>query len=195
MSQNPIIRLNAAVEERTIFDVLGNMLQVGDPAPDFTLDYYDGDKEYGISLSSIASSIALSDKHPAIIILNVINALNTLVCDCGIHRWDRLMTTGNLPPNAVVYTISKDVHFLQDYWRTAKGIGHQLLSAHRGKKFGQDYGVWIRQTELLQRAVFVLGYSQEHYEMVVHAEYVYDQMQEPNYLAAVNAAQKFADSH
>ena len=61
---------------------------------------------------------------------------------------------------------------------------HAALSAHRSETFGQDYGVLIKEWRLLQRAVIVIG----RYGRVEYAEYVADQMAEPNYDAALEAA-------
>jgi peroxiredoxin len=47
-----------------------------------------------------------------------------------------------------------------------------------------DYGVLLEEWRLLQRAVFVIDPD----GTVVHAEYVADQMTEPDYDAAVRAA-------
>ena len=66
----------------------------------------------------------------------------------------------------------------------AEGVTHQTLSAHRSEQFGQDYGVLLKEWRLLQRAVFVI----DNNGWLVHAEYVADQMQEPDYSAAIAAA-------
>ena len=51
-----------------------------------------------------------------------------------------------------------------------------------------DYGVLLKEWRLLQRAVFVIGRDGR----IVHAEYVPDQMAEPDYAAAVAAGQRAA---
>lgn len=50
----PKTRIGGAVEKGISFDILGDILQNGDLAPDFTLLLYDGDDEYEIALSRIA---------------------------------------------------------------------------------------------------------------------------------------------
>lgn len=57
------------------------------------------------------------------------------------------------------------------------------MSAHRDEGFGTDYGVLIREWRLLQRAVIVIGRDGR----IRHAEYVRDQMKEPDYDAAKDA--------
>ena len=65
---------------------------------------------------------------------------------------------------------------------------HRSLSAHRSEDFGRDYGVLIEEWRLLQRSVFVVGRD----DRLVHVEYVVDQIQEPDYGAAVAAARAAA---
>ena len=55
---------------------------------------------------------------------------------------------------------------------------------------GQDYGVLIKEWRLLQRAVFVI----DRHDRIVYAEYVADQMLEPDYTAALEAARRAASS-
>jgi thiol peroxidase len=90
--------------------------------------------------------------------------------------------------NVRVYTISMDLPFAQSRWMTSANAAHQALSAHRSEKFGQDYGVLLKEWRLLQRAVFVIDGS----DKIVQAEYVADQMLEPDYLAAVEAVNRLA---
>ena len=63
---------------------------------------------------------------------------------------------------------------------------HQTLSAQRSEQFGQDYGVWLKEWHLLQHAVFVLDRN----DRIVYAEYVADQLREPDYAAALQAVQQ-----
>lgn len=62
--------------------------------------------------------------------------------------------------------------------------------AHRSEQFGQDYGVLLKEGRLLQRAVVVIDRT----DRVVYAEYVADQMDEPDYARAVVAAQQAAET-
>jgi len=57
------------------------------------------------------------------------------------------------------------------------------VSSHRSEDFGRDYGVLIKEWRALQRSVFVIDGDGR----VVHAEYVPDQMHEPDYDAAAAA--------
>lgn len=167
-------RVGEAFELGEALTVVGNKLGLGDLAPAFTLDTLDGDA---------IQSVTLADTDGRVRLLSVVNSLDTPVCHTETRRWDTLLA--GLPPEVVVYTISMDLPFAQGRWRSEQGAGgHVLLSGHRDTRFGEDYGVLLKEWRLLQRAVFVLdGVSR-----VVHAEYVPDQMAEPDYDAAVYAA-------
>jgi thiol peroxidase len=62
----------------------------------------------------------------------------------------------------------------------------QLLSAHRGEQFAQDYGVWLNQGRQLARAVFVLDRANR----IAYAEYVANPLCEPDYAAALQAVRQ-----
>jgi thioredoxin-dependent peroxiredoxin len=77
---------------------------------------------------------------------------------------------------------------MQANFQNSAGVLHQALSAQRSEQFGQDYGVWLKEWRLFQRAVFVLDRN----DRIVYAEYVADQLREPDYAAAIQAVQRAA---
>jgi thiol peroxidase len=77
-----------------------------------------------------------------------------------------------------------DLPYAQARWHASEAVTHPSLSSHRDEAFGRDYGVLVKEWRLLQRAVFVIDAS----DRVVHAEYVSDQMLEPDYDSAIKAA-------
>jgi len=77
---------------------------------------------------------------------------------------------------------------MQAKFQETTGVLHQALSAHRSEQFGQDYGVWLKEWRLLQRAVFVIDLT----DRIVYVEYVADQLREPDYAAALQAVQQAA---
>jgi thioredoxin-dependent peroxiredoxin len=172
-------RHNEAFEFAEQLTVVGRKLQPGDAAPDFALDRFDPD-------AGVIQTVRLADSAGQVRLLNIVNSLDTPVCHVETRRWEELRA--DLPPDVVVYTISMDLPFAQARWHTAEHVTHQSLSAHKSEQFGQEYGVLLKEWRLLQRAVFVIDRS----DRVVHAEYVADQMREPDYDAAVKAAQQAA---
>jgi len=153
--------------------IVGRKLKVGERAPDFVLDHFDGDS---------VSTVRLSDGKGHVRLLTTVNSLDTPVCDVETRRWDGARE--EIPADVILYTVSMDLPFAQDRWRTAAGTGHVLLSAHKNEGFGHDYGVLIKEWRLLQRAVFVVNRD----GTIAHAEYVRDQMAEPDYHAATGSA-------
>jgi thiol peroxidase len=132
------------------------------------------------------NSVRLADSAGHVRLLNVINSLDTPVCHVETRRWEGLRS--DLPPDVIVYTVSMDLPYAQARWQSAEEVSHQALSAHRSEAFGRDYGVLITEWRLLQRAVFVIGRD----DRIAYAEYVDDQMREPDYDAAVSAVRAAA---
>ncbi len=77
---------------------------------------------------------------------------------------------------------------MQANFQDSAGVLHQALSAQSSEQFGQDYGVWLKEWHLFQRAVFVIDRN----DRIVYAEYVADQLREPDYLTALQAVQQAA---
>lgn len=170
-------RVGEAYELEEQLTVLGRKLGPGQIAPDFTLDHYNGEE---------IRSVALADSDGSVRVLNVVNSLDTPICDVETRRWEQLRP--ELPEDVVVLTISMDLPFAQARWGHGADVRHQTLSSHRSEEFGRSYGVLIKQWRMLQRAVFVLDADRR----LVHVEYVDDQMKEPDYQAAVNAVRSAA---
>jgi thiol peroxidase len=167
-------RTGEAFELGEQLTVIGEKLHPGDRAPAFALEHFDAGE-------GTMQTIDLADSAGKIRLLNIINSLDTPVCHIETRRWDGLRA--DLPPDAIVYTISMDLPFAQARWQTAEQVTHQSLSAHKDDSFGIQYGVLIKEWRLLQRAVVVIDRD----DRVAYVEYVNDQMKEPDYDAAVAA--------
>jgi thioredoxin-dependent peroxiredoxin len=152
--------------------VIGKQLHVGDPAPDFRLDYLD-------LADMVVRMISLADSTGMVRLLNVVNSLERPLCQLVTRQWEALCAA--LPPDACIYTVSMDSPEMQARWQDTEGVLHQALSARRSEQFGQDYGVWLKEWCLFQRAVFVL----DRHDRNVYAEYVADQLREPDYITAM----------
>ena len=175
------IRTGEAFEGDIRLTVVGDRLRVGDTAPDFVLDTIaPGDPA--------PREVTLSSGNGRVRLLHVVNSLDTPVCHVGAHRFEDLRSAG-LPSNVDVYTVSMDLPFAQLRWRGAESVSQEALSGHRSESFGRDYGVLLQEWRLLQRAVFVVDGDGQ----IQHAEYVADQMAEPDYGAAIAAARAAAE--
>jgi thioredoxin-dependent peroxiredoxin len=138
------------------------------------------------SLVRAERTISLADSTGLVSLLNVVNTLGYPRCQQVIKQWETLRVM--LPPDACICTVSKDPPQMQARLQDMVGVLHQILCAHRSDQFGQDYGVWLKEWRLLQRAIFVLDRNAH----IVWAEYVADQLRELDYAAAIQAVQRAA---
>jgi thiol peroxidase len=170
-------RTGEAFELDEKLTVVGRKLQAGDQAPDFALDSFDGET---------MQTVRLADSEGKVRLLNVVNSLDTPVCHVETRRWEQ--EQARLPEDVRIYTISMDLPYAQARWQQAEHVRHQALSAHKNEEFGKAYGVLIKEWRLLQRAVFVI----DRQGRIAYAEYVPDQMREPDYSPALEAARQAA---
>jgi thiol peroxidase len=173
-------RTGEAFELEEQLTIVGRKLEVGEGAPEFQLVCLDIEAD-------AMRDVTLSESAGTVRILNVVNSLDTPVCHIETRRWEELRAA-DLPPTVRVYTVSMDLPFGQARWRTAHAVEHEALSAHANERFGTDYGVLLKEWRLLQREVFVIDRN----GIITHAQYIADQMAEPDYDAAVLAAREAA---
>ncbi|WP_338777597.1 thiol peroxidase [Metabacillus sp. FJAT-52054] len=142
----------------------------GDKAPDFRV------------LANDLSEVTLEDSKGKIRIVSVVPSIDTGVCDAQTRKFNE--EAAKLE-NVTVLTISNDLPFAQKRWCAANGLENVVtLSDHRDLSFGEAYGVAIKELRLLARSVFVIDSNNE----VVHAEYVSEATNHPDYEAAIEAA-------
>jgi thiol peroxidase len=175
-------RVGEAFEADVHLTVLGPRLSPGDPAPSFVLDRLrPGD--------AFPRPVRLEESGGSVRILNVINSIDTAVCHVETCQWEHLNRV--LPAGVRLSTISMDLPFALARWGAVQGAEHELLSSHRSERFGMDYGVLLAEWRLLQRAVFVI----DDEDRIAHAEYVPDQMDEPDYEAALAVVERLTGQH
>ncbi|HDQ41330.1 MAG TPA: thiol peroxidase [Desulfonatronum sp.] len=153
--------------------LIGNSIQEGDTAPDFHV--MDNDMK-PFSFSSINDKIAIITSVPS---------LDTPVCDLEARRFNQ--EAAKLGQDIQILVISMDLPFAQKRWCAAAGVTNvTTLSDHKDASFGTQYGVLIKETRLLARAVFVISPQR----VVRYMELVREVGQEPNYEMALDAAKK-----
>ena len=136
-------RIGEAFELGEQLTVIGRQLRPGDPAPEFTLDHFDG---------SAVRTVRLADSAGKVRLLHTVNSLFTPVCHVETRRWEELRA--GLPPGVEGYTGSMDLPFaLKRFCGAAQAGKIQALSDHREASFGKAYGVLIKELRLLARAV------------------------------------------
>lgn len=153
------------------FTLLGDMVKIGDIAPNFTATNNKGE------------SVALSDFKGKTVILSVFPSVDTKVCATQTRQFNK--EASDLSKNIVVLTLSKDLPFALDRFCAAEGIDRiHTLSDYKYSDFGYKYGFLLKENMLLARGVVVIDANGK----VVYVEYVKDISKEPNYKNALNAA-------
>lgn len=151
------------------FTLEGEEVQVGQSAPDFSL------------VANDLSSVSLADTN-GVRIFSVVPSLDTPVCDQQTRRFNEELAS---LPGVSVYTVSADLPFAQKRWCGAAGIDQVVtLSDYRDRAFGANWGTMINELKIDCRAVFVVDAAGK----VVHAEYVGEIAEHPDYDAALAAA-------
>ena len=152
------------------FTLLGNRLIKGDRAPD--IDLLDND----------LSPVRLSSFQGKVCIITTVPSLDTPVCDMETRRFNE--EAGKLGADVQILTISMDLPFAQKRWCGAAGVEKIItLSDHRNASFGKAYGVLIKESRLLARAVFVL----DREGAVRYIQIVKEVSDEPDYDAVLEA--------
>jgi len=165
-------RSGAVTFKGTPLTLAGEAVKVGQPAPDFTIHYFDG----GLK------TIKLADLKGKPAFLSVVPSLDTPVCQTQTKKFNDQLSSFGDRINAV--TISLDLPFSMNRFCGAESIKNMKVgSDYQDRNFGKSYGMLIEELKLLARGVFVLDASGK----VVYAETVKEVASEPNYDAALAA--------
>ena len=150
--------------------LVGPELKAGDAAPDFETV---NNKLEPVNLSATGSDVR---------IFSVVPSLDTPVCDAQTKRFnDEAAQLSGVS----IYTVSMDLPFAQNRWCAAMGVDKvKMLSDHKTGSFGSAFGTLIKEWRMESRAIFVVDKANK----VVHAEYVKEVADHPNYDAALAAA-------
>ncbi len=153
----------------TPLELQGEELSPGSAAPKFNLT--------GAGLSEVS----LADTE-GVRIFNVVPSLDTPVCDQQIRRFN---DEAAQLESVSIYCVSCDLPFAQARWCGAAEVENvTTLSDYRDGNFGRAWGTMIDALRIQSRAVFVVNSS----NTIVHAEYVPEVTEHPNYDAALDAA-------
>ena len=151
--------------------LVGPEVKVGDQAPDFSV------------LAGDLSEVTLASSSGKVRLLSVVPSIDTPVCDQQTRRFNE--EAAKLPGGIEVKAISVDLPFAQKRFCGAADVDKvEALSDHRDVSFGTAYGTLIKELRLLSRAIFVIDQN----DKVVHAEYVGEVTEHPDYDAAIAAA-------
>jgi thioredoxin-dependent peroxiredoxin len=155
----------------------GDEVSIGDESPDFTV----------LTGGPELAPYSLQDGKGQVRIINVVVSLDTPVCDAQTRRFNDEAAS---LPGVDILTVSADLPFTQARWAKEAGIGDKvkMLSDHRELSFGNAFGIAVKELRLLGRGLFVLDPDNK----VVHAEYVGELTNHPDYDAAIAAAKQAA---
>lgn len=154
--------------------VIGDDVQVGQAAPEFTAHALDWSLVRG-----------LADTKSKVRILAAVPSLDTDTCDRETRRFNT--EAAALDKDIVIQTVSMDLPYAQKRWCGAAGVEQvTVLSDHQNAEFGEKYGVLIKERRILRRAVFVVGRD----DKIVYAAYMSALGEEPNYAEVLEAAKQ-----
>ena len=156
--------------------LVGPELKAGDAAPDFSL------------VDNGLKPVTLKDTGTQVRIISVVPSLDTPVCDAQTKRFNE--EAAKLPDLSII-TVSMDLPFAQKRWCNDFQVDNvKMLSDHKDGSFGANYGTLIKELRIESRAIFVVDRGNK----VVHAEYVKEVADHPNYEAALSAAKSAASA-
>jgi thiol peroxidase len=117
-------------------------------------------------------------------LLSIVPSLDTPVCSLSAKKFNEIAKAN---PKMVFLVISADLPFAQKRMCGVENLNNLItLSMMRSKKFGEDYGVLIKDgplAGLLARSILVLDED----DKVIYEELVPEIAQEPNYEKAAAA--------
>ena len=165
-----IERQGATTLQGNPLTLVGPELKAGDRAPDFE------------TVDSGMQPVNLAKTGENVRIFSVVPSLDTPVCDAQTKRFED--AAGKMK-GIDIYTISMDLPFAQKRWCSTFGVDKiKMLSDHRSGSFGEHYGTLIKELRIESRAIFVIGKDNK----ILHAEYVKEVANHPDYETALNAA-------
>jgi thiol peroxidase len=156
----------------------GEPVKVGQPAPDFSLHYFEGGS---------MKTIKPADLKGKPTIISVVPSLDTPVCAMQTKKFNEQLAAYGDRINAL--TVSMDLPFAQNRFCGAEGIKSlRAASDYQERSFGRNWGMLIDELKILARGTFVLDRDGK----VVYAEQVKEVTTEPNYEASLKALKSIA---
>ncbi len=156
--------------------LIGPEIKTGQKAPEF----------HGVGKGLVP--VGLGQFKGKVKVISVVPSIDTPVCDAQTRRFNEEAAKLN---DVQILTVSMDLPFAQARWCGATGVDKiTMVSDFKDRDFGAKYGVLMKETGLLARAVFVVDKN----DNVTHAEYVKEVASHPDYEATLNAAKKAASA-
>lgn len=148
--------------------LVGEPVSVGDTAPDF------------VAVGRDMKDKRLSDFAGKVVVLSVVPSVDTKVCAIQTRAFNEKV--GKLNADTVVLTVSMDLPMAQSRYCAAEGVDNVvMLSDFRHWDFADKWGLRIKESGLLARAVYVIDASGK----VVYGQVVPELTTEPDYDAVL----------
>ncbi len=129
--------------KRIPMTLVGRNLMAGIPAPDFKV------------ISTDLKEVSLADFRGKIKVISSFPSLDTPVCDLQVKEFNRRATA--FSSEIIVIGISKDLPFAQKRFCQMNEIKNEIvLSDYKFSSFGINYGLLIKELNLLARAAVIL---------------------------------------
>ena len=158
------------------FALMGEVPDVGTPAPDFRLWYFNKGEEGGPT----SRDDLLARGRP--LLLSVITSVDTPVGKMQARKFEKLLRPIHDDVTAVL--VSSDLPFTLNRFKETERLKHLMgLSDYFDQSFGRAFGVVIEEPLILARAVFVVDAA----GVVQYEEVVPEITNEPDYAAAMAA--------
>jgi thiol peroxidase len=123
--------------------LVGRVLKAGKPAPDFRL------------ITADLKEANLLDFRGKTKVINSFISIDTPVCDSQVKEFNK--RASDFSSDIVILGVSKDLPFAQKRFCQANEIKNLLtLSDYKFSSFGINYGLLIKEMNLLARAVIIL---------------------------------------
>ncbi|MBL7959821.1 thiol peroxidase [bacterium] len=153
--------------------LLGEEIKVGQKAPDFTVR----------TAFMPETKVTLDSSKGKIRIFSVSPSLDTSVCETQAIRFNQeAAKLGDVE----IYHITVDLPPAQARFCTHQLEGSakvKMVSDYAEKSFGMNYGIIIKEWQVLSRGIFVIGKD----DMVKYVEYLPEVAQLPNFDKALEA--------
>lgn len=158
--------------------LVGRELKVGDRVPEFQVQT--------AGTLGTADWDTLSEGQTKAVLMILVPSIDTPVCSLETAKFNRQIV--GLPTDKLkTVTISADTPFAQTRWAKAEGVDKiEMLSDHKGRSFGEAFGVQVKETGLLARAIYLVDKS----GIIRYIQTVPEIVMEPDYAEVLAAARE-----